>query len=381
MSRSANRQAQQIFRVDREERSPIDPNVERRLIDAILPQLPSHAAVLISDYAKGACTPALLAKVIEAARQRAIPVLIDPARIDDYAHYRHATLLAPNRVEAEMVTGRKIRSSNDALIAAESLSKRWEVPVVVIKLDCDGMVVAANGSPGRYCPTKHRVVQDVTGAGDMVLAMIGLAHASGLGWDEALVLANEAAGLEVERLGVSPVSKTELKTAIVPGAPAQPKQVTNDEMTHLVRTYRGQGKKIVFTNGCFDLLHVGHVGYLQEAASLGDVLIVAVNSDVSVRRLKGDGRPVVKELDRAAMIASLGCVDHVLIFDEDTPHRLLSQLRPDVLVKGGTYKCADVIGREVVESYGGDVKVLRLVQGISTTKIIDEIKIHQATSA
>jgi D-beta-D-heptose 7-phosphate kinase/D-beta-D-heptose 1-phosphate adenosyltransferase len=376
MGRAPNRQPQQMFRVDREERRPLNDELERRLTREVLALLSDHEAVLVADYAKGVCTPLLLTKVIAGARQHGIPVFVDPARVNDYSHYRHASLLAPNRVETELATGRRIDSPKDALGAADFLSQRWEIPAVLIKLDQDGMALSCEGRSGRHFPTSPRAVQDVTGAGDMVLAMVGICRTVGTDWDQTVQLANIAAGLEVERFGVAAITREELKAACaLPWSPS--KCVTEDHLAFLASEYRRQGKTLVFTNGCFDLLHAGHVSYLQEAASLGDVLIVAANSDQSVRRLKGDDRPVIKEADRAAMLAALGCVDHVIIFAEDTPHALLESLRPDILVKGGTYSVDQVVGREVVEAYGGRVAVLSLVEGTSTTTIIRDVMAKQ----
>jgi rfaE bifunctional protein nucleotidyltransferase chain/domain len=338
-------------------------------------------AVLISDYAKGVCTPELLARVIGAAREQGLPVLVDPARIGDFERYRGASLLKPNRRETELVMGRAIHSPADALEAGRELVRRYDFQTVVVTLDGDGMALVTADGTAEHVPTRPRQVSDITGAGDMALAVLGLCLAgrnreveeskseraetskscrtsesqSGvdlfqgdwIGLREAVELANVAAGLEVERVGVVPVTRREIAEAagltVGPGRrtgpsvavpwrrasnpvrrPGSTKVVTLDEMAALAAAYRREGKTVVFTNGCFDLLHVGHVTYLEQAATLGDVLAVAVNSDASVRRLgKCPERPIVPEADRAAMLAALACVDHVLIFDEATPHRLL----------------------------------------------------------
>ena len=375
MGRAANRGPQQIFRVDREDRRTLDAKTEAALTDAVLTRIPHHAAVLISDYAKGVCTPPLLARVIDEANRRGIPVFVDPAHIDNYDRYRGATAILPNRQETEMATGGKIRTFDDAIAAAQSLSERTRIPFVLVKLDGDGMILAAREQPVRCFSTRARAVQDVTGAGDMVLAMAGLCRASGLSWDATVPLANLAAGLEVERLGVAPVSRSEIAAEIgATAASRSAKIVSLETMTYLADAYRRDGKTLVFTNGCFDLLHVGHAEYLREAAQLGDVLIVAVNSDASVRRLKGPSRPVIKEHHRAAMLAALECVRHVLVFDEDTPHQLLAQIRPSVLVKGGTYGVDDVVGKEIVAQYGGRVCVTGKLDGVSTTEILSELR-------
>jgi rfaE bifunctional protein nucleotidyltransferase chain/domain len=403
-------------------------------------------------------------------------VLVDPARISDYSRYQGATLIKPNRRQAELATARTIRSPADALDAGRELVQRYGFEAVVVTLDGEGMVIVGKDSAeaarrivgeirgeiraktGRkvvgndreatkvggppvpakviaeHVPTQARAVSDITGAGDMVLATLGLCVAAGMDLRDSVELANVAAGLEVERLGVVPVTRAEIAAALRhsgtrasswdgspsrpgstwdgspsrpgstwdgspnrpgstwDGSPSRPgrtgnpahrpaaspgrhgKLVTLDEMGSLAAAYRRDGKTVVFTNGCFDLLHVGHVSYLEEAAALGDVLVVGLNSDASVRRLKGPERPIVAERDRAALLAALGCVDHVVLFEEDTPHRLLEAIRPDVLVKGGTYTVDQVVGHEIVERYGGRVCVASTQPGVSTTKLVEDIR-------
>jgi D-beta-D-heptose 7-phosphate kinase / D-beta-D-heptose 1-phosphate adenosyltransferase len=409
------RQPHQILRVDHERTHPLAMDMEQSLAGAIENELANVDAVLISDYAKGVCTPELLARVIGAAREQGLPVLVDPARIGDYERYRGATLVKPNRRETELATGRAIHSPADALEAARELVRWYDFQAVVVTLDGDGMALVTADGLAEHVPTRPRQVSDITGAGDMALAVLGLCVAEEskserveeskgqevagrIGLREAVELANVAAGLEVERVGVVPVTRREIaegagigvgpgrrtRPSVVVGLPGTPtpvrrpgstKLVTLDEMTALAAAYRREGKTVVFTNGCFDLLHVGHVTYLEQAATLGNVLVVAVNSDESVRRLgKGPERPIVPEADRAAMLAALACVDHILIFEEATPHRLLEAIRPDVLVKGGTYTVEQVVGHEIVEGYGGRVCVTGMQPGVSTTKLVAEIR-------
>jgi D-beta-D-heptose 7-phosphate kinase/D-beta-D-heptose 1-phosphate adenosyltransferase len=365
------------------------------------PLLRGVNAVLISDYAKGTCTPGLLERIIHAARERGLPVLVDPARISDYSRYQGATLVKPNRRQAGLATGRAIRSPADALDVGRELVQRYGFEAVVVTLDGEGMVMVTADGTAEHVPTRPRQVCDITGAGDMALAMLGICGAAGMSVRESVELANVAAGLEVERLGVAPVTRAEIAAALRhsgtrassrDGSPSRPgrirnpdqrqaaspgrngKLVTLDEMVSLAAAYRRDGKTVVFTNGCFDLLHVGHASYLEEAAALGDVLVVGLNSDASVRRLKGPERPIVAERDRAALLAALSCVDHVVLFEEDTPHRLLEAIRPDVLVKGGTYTVDQVVGHEIVERYGGRVCVTSTQPGVSTTKLVADIR-------
>jgi D-beta-D-heptose 7-phosphate kinase / D-beta-D-heptose 1-phosphate adenosyltransferase len=378
IGRTATRSAvggNQILRVDYEVRQPLACNLERQLIDAAEGCLSDCHAVLISDYNKGVCTQGLLSRLIEAAGKRNIPVLVDPARTADFKRYAGATVLVPNRAEAEWGTGRKIVTSDDALAAGRDLLTQCAVPTVVLKLDREGMILFRRDEVPLSFPTRPRDVCDVTGAGDMVLAMLGLCLSSSVELSTAVPLANAAAGVEVERLGVEPVSRSEVYAELdrLQGTLSH-KLVAAERMATLAEQYRRRGKSIVFTNGCFDLLHVGHVSYLLEAAREADVLVVAINSDGSVSRLKGPDRPIVSQDNRAALLSALACVDHVVVFDDDTPHALLRQIRPDVLVKGGTYRVDEVAGREIVESYGGRVCVSGKVEGVSTTRILQSVQ-------
>jgi D-beta-D-heptose 7-phosphate kinase / D-beta-D-heptose 1-phosphate adenosyltransferase len=295
---------------------------------------------------------------------------VDPGRIKDYAKYRDATVLTPNRAEAALVTGHEVVTVDDAKLAAREICSGFDVDTVLLKLDSEGIVLA-HGGHARHCPTRRREVYDVTGAGDMVLAMVSLCRACGFEWRETAHLANLAAGTEIERLGVAPVTKDELRAQLASRLEYHRRKLcTLDELVLLRERYRNQNKNVVFTNGCFDLLHIGHVSYLQQAKELGDVLIVAINSDECVQRLKGPARPIIDEFARAALLAALDCVDHVVVFSEDTPHSLLSALRPEYLVKGGTYGLSEVVGHDIVEAYGGQVRVLDKWEGVSTTSIV-----------
>jgi D-beta-D-heptose 7-phosphate kinase/D-beta-D-heptose 1-phosphate adenosyltransferase len=387
VGRASDRHPHQILRVDRESRAPLTESLAADLWTQLKDHLPLFEAILIPDYLKGVCTEPLLQAIITAARANGQPVLVDPGRTTDYRRYRGATLIKPNRVEAELICGTPLTTAEQTLQAGRSLCETYELDAAIITLDRDGLVVVTPTDHAEI-PTEPRAVYDITGAGDMVLATLGLCIASGIDIINAARLANIAAGLEVERFGIAPVKRAEIKaktqpqrnlasggckpTDSSPHSAASRKLASLDEITELATEYRRQGKRIVFTNGCFDLLHVGHVTYLQEAATLGDILIVAINSDDSVRRLKGPSRPVIAEHDRATMLASLECVDHVLIFTEDTPISLLQKIRPDVLIKGGS--TAEIVGHEVVEAYGGVVRRAGLIEGSSTTQLIAKMQ-------
>ena len=375
MGRAAARHPNQILRVDSETREPLERRLEDALVRSLQASIARYDAVLISDYGKGVCTSRVLRATIEACRIAGVPVLVDPMRTDNFGSYRGSTVLKPNRVETESATGYQIQRPEDAFRAGTQLCEQYDLATAIITLDRDGMaLVPRRGSPGLYA-TRPRAVYDITGAGDVVLAVLGICWARGVAPEAAVQLGNVAGALEVERTGVSKVTRDEIRSELMAQTrPGLQKILTAEQLVTFGRQQRRVGRKVVFTNGCFDLLHVGHVTYLADAAAMGDVLVVGVNSDASVRNLKGPGRPVISELDRGAMLAALACVDAVVVFDERTPHRLLEALRPDVLVKGGTYSPQEVVGREVVEAYGGKVRVTGVVDGISTTRIVQSLR-------
>lgn len=374
IGRAANRHPHQILRVDSEVREPLPAELESELIARLVERLGEHDVVLVSDYDKGVCTPRVLRHLIDAAAARRVSVLVDPIRGTDYERYRGATTMTPNRLETELATGIKIESPADAYRAGAKLCEQLDLEMAIVTLDRDGMALVQPDAAPQLFPTQARSVYDITGAGDMVLSMIGVALAGGATPEVAIQLGNVAAGIEVEKIGVAIVTREEIRgwlaSQLTRGGS---KLVSLDQLERLAVAHRARRESIVMTNGCFDLLHVGHVSYLAEAATLGDKLVVGLNSDRSVRRLKGPTRPVIDQRDRAAMLAAMACVDYVVLFDDDTPHELLERIRPDVLVKGGTYRPDEVVGHEVVEAYGGRVCVTGMVDGISTTAIVDSL--------
>ncbi|HUQ70121.1 MAG TPA: D-glycero-beta-D-manno-heptose 1-phosphate adenylyltransferase [Planctomycetaceae bacterium] len=376
MGRAQYRHPHQMLRVDRETRQPIPAGLAGQILRNLLPKLKDYSAVLISDYAKGVCTPEIVRPLIDACRALGLPVIVDPAAGGDYNLYRHASGVTPNRSETFKATGREIKSIDDAHAAGRMLVERFELDMAFVTIDRDGIVLAKQTGESVHLPTRPREVCDITGAGDMVLAMIGLGMAAGIDPVDLCKLANVAGGLEVEQIGVVPINRKEILGDLLHGARrAENKVCTLDELTRHVSARRKAGQKIVLTNGCFDLLHVGHVSYLQEAGREGDCLIVAINGDDSVRRLgKGDDRPIFDQQYRSQMLAGLEAVDYVVVFDEDTPHAVLEQIKPDVLVKGGTYRDEEIVGREVVLSYGGRVKPMGVTAGVSTTDIVRRLR-------
>ena len=364
---------QQIVRLDRETRKPLSPVSEQRLAAHLRRQAGSYQVILVSDYLKGVLTPMVLEAVVAAGREHGIPVVVDP-KGTDYSRYRGATILTPNRREAEAASGIAITDGSSLDRAARLLLEQADLSALLITRSEEGMSLFPREGEVLHIPTVAREVFDVTGAGDTVLAVLGLAMAGGQTLPEAARLANIAAGIAVSKLGTSTVSPEEIIEEVGRGHRDSVAKVKNlDVLASLVNREKEKGKRVVFTNGCFDLLHAGHVKYLQKARSFGDLLILGLNSDASVRRLKGANRPLIDEEERAHLLAALDCIDYVVLFDEDTPLRLIETLKPDILVKGGDYTREGVVGHEVVESYGGRVELVEFVDGKSTTGIIEKI--------
>lgn len=378
--RVARQPSQAILRVDRESCDPIPIAIESALAETLHDTAGYYQAILISDYAKGMCAAGLLGVVMTAARQAGVPVLVDPSSSQDYRAYDGGRVIVPNRSEASHAAHMRIDSPDAALRAGARLCDEYGFAVALVKIDVDGLVLVDRGrGVSRHLAAHARAVRDVTGAGDTVLAMAGVCLARRGSLLETARLANLAASLQVEKMGVAPIGWAEIRTRLR-GVLGATKVTTLEEMTALADAHRAAGRKIVLTNGCFDLLHAGHVTCLQEAAQLGDVLVVAINDDQSVRRHKGGHRPITGQAARAAIVAALRRVDHVLVFGADTPRDVIRAIRPDVLVKGGTYRPDEVVGADIVRAYGGAVRVTRVVEGVSTSAIIAAIE-QQAVAA
>jgi D-beta-D-heptose 7-phosphate kinase/D-beta-D-heptose 1-phosphate adenosyltransferase len=368
-----HRHAQQMLRVDEEIAQPLSPAAEDLLVAAVRERIGSADIVVLEDYNKGVLSGGLAGRVIALAAKAGKPVVVDPACIADYTRYRGATLLKPNRYEASLASGVEIRDNDTLDAAAQKLLDATGAQAVIISLDREGAYCRRRGQAGRRIPHQcPREVYDVTGAGDETMAALAVALAEGLDYEQAEELANVAGGLEVEQFGFVPITRGQVAAELRRMVGLRGGKVhSRASLAHEVARRRALGETIAFTNGCFDLLHMGHVNYLQQARELGSCLIVAINSDASVRRLKGNTRPIIGQVERAGMLAALECVDYVTVFDEDTPMELLELVRPDVLIKGGTTPV--VVGRELVESYGGKVTTMDLVAGLSTTEIINRI--------
>ncbi len=360
---------QQLIRLDFEQPGlPLDGGSLGGELGA---QLEGCGALVLSDYAKGALERP--GPLIAAARQAGVPVLVDP-KGTDFARYRGATLITPNLQEFEAVVG-PCPSEGELVSRGERLMAELDLGALLITRGEHGMTLLRPGEEELHLPARAREVYDVTGAGDTVIGTLAAAVAAGADLPQAVALANIAASIVVGKLGTATVSLPELRRAVQQDQGSERGVMTPEQLQIAVADARSHGERVVFTNGCFDIIHAGHVTYLEQARELGDRLIVAVNSDDSVRRLKGKGRPINPEERRMAVLAGLEAVDWVVCFDEDTPRTLLRALRPDVLVKGGDYGGKEeVVGWEIVEAYGGEVRVLDLVDSVSTTAIVNRIQ-------
>lgn len=366
-------QQQQMLRLDREAREPLDTAAWETVVEHALELLPDVDGMICSDYHKGVCIPEVIEPVFARARGLERPIVVDP-KVLDFASYRGATVLTPNRLEAERATGRVFADEAEVEAAGRQLCEESEAAAVLVTRGPDGMSLVSSTQATVHIPSNAREVFDSTGAGDTVIATFTMAILSGLSFTDAMRLANTAAGVVVGKVGTALVTPSELRAACALEAALEMRKIlSREELVQVVQQHRQAGKRIVFTNGCFDLLHVGHMRYLQQARALGDLLVLGVNDDVSVRRLKGDKRPLIPHTERASVLAALACVDYVTIFSEDTPLELIERVRPDVLVKGGDYTPETVVGRDEVEAYGGEVALVPFVEGFSTTDIIDSV--------
>ncbi len=360
---------QQLLRMDFEEPFVTD---SVQLANTVSDLLNRVNVLVLSDYGKGALQNHQT--LIQAARQRGIPVLADP-KGRDFSIYRGATLITPNLGEFEAVVG---CCSDEAELVSkgQQLIAKLELEALLITRGENGMTLLRPSQTELHLPARAREVFDVTGAGDTVISTLAAALAAGEGLPQAVALANLAAGIVVGKLGTAAISAPELRRAVQREQGSERGVMTLEQLLTVVEDARSQGERIVFTNGCFDILHAGHVAYLEQARALGHRLIIGVNDDASVSRLKGPGRPINTVERRMAVLAGLGAVDWVVSFAEDTPENLLAQVKPDVLVKGGDYAIEQVVGASLVSAYGGEVKVLGLVENSSTTAIVDKIRNH-----
>lgn len=366
---------QQILRVDTEDTTPISLNKFEEIFPKLTVFISDYKLIVLSDYLKGLLTDEVTRKIIECANRENVPVLVD-VKGTDVEKYKKAMLLKPNRRELAELSGEKTDSLDEAINAAVKLCNDAECRFVLATLGADGMILCDKHGLIKKTRSMAKEVFDVTGAGDTSIAYLASELCKGTSVEDAMIVSNYAAGVQVSKVGTSIVYPDEVYSAMHEDGLNETGAIldyySENGMAPLFRA-KAAGKKIVFTNGCFDILHVGHVSYLKEAKKLGDILVIGVNSDESVKRLKGENRPINSLEDRMTLLSSLDFVDYVVAFNEDTPARLISEVLPDVLVKGGDYKVEEIAGASDVIANGGEVKILNFVEGKSTTNIIHKI--------
>lgn len=356
--------AQQVLRLDWERRVEAPPELQQRLLEHVVDRLRWAEAVVVSDYAKGTITEGLMRRLSSLCREADRPVLVDP-KGRDFDRYRGVSAITPNAREAREASGLA-----DLHEAARRFLRRLELQAVLITRGSQG-VLGLSPEGEWHVPARAREVYDVTGAGDTFIAVLSAARASGLGWQEAAVLANLAAGLVVGKLGAAATSRHELIAAL--RGDAGRKLRSPEEMRHLAASLRSQGKRLVFTRGCFDLLHAGHIRLLEASKQLGDVLVVGLEGDASVRAARGPGRPLMDQHQRAQLVAALECVDYVVPFEREGLEELIRALRPDVLTQGDDQRPEEVAGGRIVESWGGRVVLIPALSGLSSSAVIERI--------
>ena len=363
-----------LLRIDSEETRPLGPDAAGRLAEGVMAWISKVDGIILSDYDKGVLSADLVSKITTAGRKAKKSVWADPARGRDFAIFKGVNAVTPNRRETEEATGERIAPGSVPREAAKRLISRLGIDAAVVTLDSEGLYYRTASGEEEMISARPRAAYDVTGAGDMVIAAAVFGIACGMPLRRALVLANFAGGMEVERVGAQPLPRREILRRLYDEANIlSEKVIALEELKPLLEQRRRRGEKVAFTNGCFDVLHAGHVKFLQFARSQGDLLVVGLNSDASVRRLKGRGRPILPESERATILAGLASVDYVVIFEEETPGALINEIPPDILVKGEDWREKGVVGRETVERRGGKVVLAPLVEGLSTSSIIERI--------
>jgi D-beta-D-heptose 7-phosphate kinase / D-beta-D-heptose 1-phosphate adenosyltransferase len=369
---------QQLLRLDEEETDTLGNTAREELLARFEEELPSCQAVIFSDYGKGIFqTPDFCQSLLTLAGKQAKPIFVDP-KGRDWDRYRGATCITPNVQELELVAGISAQDGSHLIRMAEEIRLRHQAEWLLVTRGAKGMCLLGPQEMPLVIPTVAREVYDVSGAGDTVIATLAACIAANLSFPQAARVANAAAGVVVGKLGTQPITAAELQNALrleesANGLRHTSKFSSLGSAQIQVQNWKSNGDKVVFTNGCFDLLHPGYVHLLEEAKALGDRLVVGLNADASVKRLKGPRRPILSENDRVALLRALSCVDLVVLFEEDTPIKLIKTLRPDILVKGSDYDVSQVVGREIVESYGGQVALVNLLDGYSTTRIAERM--------
>ncbi|MFO7801965.1 MAG: bifunctional D-glycero-beta-D-manno-heptose-7-phosphate kinase/D-glycero-beta-D-manno-heptose 1-phosphate adenylyltransferase HldE [Desulfovermiculus sp.] len=371
---------QQCLRIDHENGIELRPEEEAEILGYAKKHLDARTVCILSDYGKGLLSSSLCRALIDHARSTSCPVLVDP-KGRDWSRYEGADCITPNSKEFSLYAG-LISPSEELLVrTAQAECSHLGLSSLLLTRGAQGMLLVGRDFKPVTIPTQAREVFDVSGAGDTVIASLGFGLGVGMGWEQASRLANIAAGIVVGKVGTQPVWAHELEQALEQDPGQNPKIVSIRDLAQEIRAWQQAGHVVVFTNGCFDLMHHGHIRLLQQAAALGRRLVVGLNSDDSVRRIKGPSRPVLAHQDRATILAALECVDRVVIFDEDTPERLLEEIKPDVLVKGGDYREDEVVGRDIVQRRGGRVELVPIADQVSTSDLIRSILRQNGTES
>ena len=362
---------QQVIRIDCEDDAYLGEEILSELTERIKERISTFKLILFSDYMKGFLEPSFMKRIINLALQNKIPVIVD-VKDTNIEKYRNVTILKPNQKELSLLTGIQINNESDLLKAAKLLQIKTNCKYVLTTCGAKGMVLFGDQEP-YFVKAVSREVYDVTGAGDTSVAYLAACYVNGLDIRDAVDVSNLAAGVQVLKVGTGPVYWKEIFSDC-PSCSINYRQKILNKETIVALREKNENKKIVFTNGCFDIIHIGHLRYLQAAKEKGDILVIGLNSDKSVERLKGIGRPIIPEEERAETLAALGFVDYVVIFEEDTPIELIKIIHPDVLVKGGDYEGKEIVGKNEVEEYGGIVELIPFVEGKSTTQIVKRIQ-------
>ncbi|MDP7004609.1 MAG: bifunctional heptose 7-phosphate kinase/heptose 1-phosphate adenyltransferase [Phycisphaerales bacterium] len=373
-----HRHPQKMFRLDHESREELTSAQVDQLLSSLNTLLPSTDVVCIEDYGKGVLSELSCKRIIEHCKDAEVEVLVDPTGIEDYSRYSGATAITPNRSEAEKVTGKRI-DENKPVEGAEELATIMcdlvQVHATIITIDKHGAILQERGKLPKHFPTRARSVYDVTGAGDVVLAAIAVGRGVGLSWGECVELANVAAGLEVEIFGATPIPMSKVKKELLTmQSEACGKIRSIEELAIEIKAAKDSGQRIVLTNGCFDVIHAGHVAYLREASELGDLLVVGVNTDNQVGLQKGAGRPIYELTERMEILAELQCVTLVTSFEEATAKELIRVVLPDVYVKGGDYEPQEINEYDLIQKLGITLQVLSERPGRSSSEVVEQLK-------
>jgi len=364
---------QQILRVDKEDNRPITEKTEKKLIQYINQILPEMDGVICSDYHKGILTEKVIKAIMHRAQKSKKPVIVDP-KSSDFSLYKGATVITPNLREVARSVPIKIEDKEDLGRAAEYLLNLTKAQAILITQGKDGMSLYQNKENPVSIPTVAKEVFDVTGAGDTVISVFGMAMFVGFNFQEAAWLSNMAASVVVGKVGTAVVTLDEINEFLHDEMLRTSHTILGlEELKKIISLAKSTGKNVVFTNGCFDIIHGGHIEFLQKAKALGDILVVGLNTDQSVKKLKGENRPIKSEKERANILAALKYIDYITLFNETTPEKLIREVKPDILVKGDDYKIDEVVGREIVEGYGAKVELIPIVRGLSTTKTLEKI--------